>query len=149
MGWWSESIMGGDTPYDIEGAFEDAFGTTDRYWGSVMPAPKYKVPTAEESRQWLNDYLANSYEPDAPIAKQVAGFKLMQRGAPMADDVRALVLEGIDEEISEGCEEWSDPQLRLDTLADFRKLVVAYPAEGGKAELPHQPGLLEMIGRKS
>ena len=66
----------------------------------------------------------------------------------MSDELRALILEGIDEEIATGCEDWNDPQERIDSLKDFRTRVEAYPAAGGTVDLPHQRGLFDMMAEK-
>jgi hypothetical protein len=65
----------------------------------------------------------------------------MERGAPMSDELRKLVLEGIDEEISEGAPTWNSPETRIARLQEFRKAVEAYPAEGGETQMPESPGL--------
>lgn len=116
--------MGGDTPLDIEDDFEDRFDE--------------RVPTAEEGLDFLNSVL--HYDED--IAKSVTAFLLIQRGAPMSDEVRRLALEGI---AGEDTSDWDDPAKRDAVLADFKLIVEVYPAEGGKVELPHQPGLFEKI----
>lgn len=131
MGWWSESIMGGDTPYDIQFCFEEQFGLA-------------QTPTTDEAVAFIGASIEDSPY-NAHVIKQVTGFIMMERSAPMNDELRRLVLEGIDEEISEGATQWQDPSLRLTALSDFRALVEAYPAEGGRVDLPHQPGLFEKI----
>lgn len=137
MGWWSVSIMGGDTPLDFQGMFEDRFGSKGH--------PGFKVPTAEEGVQFIRDNWGRWGSDESITLKQVTGFLMIERAAPFNDELRKLVLEGLDEEIETGCEEWKKPEQRLSVLQGFRKLVEAYPNEGVAIELPHQPGLFEMF----
>lgn len=148
MGWWSPSIMGGDLPLDYECIFEKTFGNEENDSGYDGKTPPRRVPTAEEGTAFLHEIQSKGwgYESEV-VAGQVAAFLLMQRGAPLSDEVRRVAIESIDAEVSEGCEEWKDPQERVDSLTDFRKRVEEYPAAGAQVELPHQPGLLEMFAR--
>lgn len=147
MGWWSEGIMGGDTPLDIRAEFEDRFGSDDP--DATEENKLLCVPTADEGLAFLNDTMTEwNFGSDYPIIKQVTGFLVMERSAPMNDELRRLVIEGIDAEINEikqGAPTWNDPASRLQSLSDFRVLVEAYPTEGGNVDLPHQPGLFEKI----
>ena len=63
----------------------------------------------------------------------------------MSDELRALVIEGIDEENPEE-DGWGNSGRREQVLREFKAAVLAYPAAGAKVELPHQPGLFEVIG---
>ena len=119
--------MGGDTPLDIEGWFEERFGKS--------------APSAEESLSFLTSQL-NERSWDATSFKQVTAFLLIQRAAPMHDEVRRLALEGC---VEEDTSSWNDPDERDTVLAQFAEIIKAYPAEGGRVELPHQPGLFEKI----
>ena len=147
MGWWSADIMGGDTPLDFKGMFEDTFGVADpEDWYGEGPAPEYRVPTSEEAEEFLNECQGLGWGGgDGNIAAQVAGFLVMERAAPMSDELRTRVLEGIDNEFSEGCGEWNDPEERKGELADFRQRVAAYPAAGGEVEMPETKGLFQKL----
>jgi hypothetical protein len=140
MGAWSPSIMGGDTPLDIESMFEDLFGPegSDRDDDGL---PDYRVPTSAEMIDFIEKTTA-SYG-DGEIVAQVTGFLALQRGADMSEELRTLVLAGIDQEAAGGAVEWDKPEERLAALAELRALVVDY--QGGKVELPHQEGLFERI----
>jgi hypothetical protein len=130
MGWWSESIMGGDTPFDIAGEFDDALGEKGK-------------PKAQSVVDFINSKIGE-YAGDAHLLKQCAGFIQIDRGGPFNDELRQLVLEGIDAENPEEAG-WSEPDARQLALDDFRKIVVAYPDAGGNVILPDQPGLFETI----
>lgn len=128
MGSWSTSIMGGDAPLDIEYLFEQRFGEAG-------------VPTADEALEFMTKTIQEDQYEHTTV-KQVTAFILMQRGAPMHDEVRRIALEGIAEEDTS---DWKDPSERDASLAQFGELVKLYPAEGGRVDLPHQPGLFEKI----
>jgi len=147
MGWWSESIMGGDTPLDFKGEFEDRFGSLDEAFNEYraedgQPPIPYRLPESPEVIEFLK--IGEKWG-DQHILQQVTGFLLMERGAPMSEELRALVIQGIDEEnpTEDG---WSNGEAREKVLHEFKAAVLAYPAAGAKVELPHQPGLFEVIG---
>ena len=120
--------MGGDSPLDIQSDFEAEFAR--------------KRPNPTDAVALIERIIAGGEEDH--LAKQVVGFLMIDRKAPMSDALRTLVLEGIDEEDPEEIG-WSDVESRKQKLADFRKIVVAYPTAGGAVEMPNQPGLMETI----
>jgi hypothetical protein len=149
MGWWDEGIMGGDTPLDFKGNFEDTFGSPDAEFNQyriedghepipfVKPAPQDVVAFIKDnSQKWGDD----------EILRQVAGFLLMERGAPMNAELRQLIIEGIDMEVGEGAESWGSPETRLERLEEFRKAVLAYPDDGAEVTMPESPGLFSKMG---
>ena len=152
MGWWSPAIMGGDTPLDYKGNFEDKFGSKDPEFNEWRAQDgkepiAYVTPTAEQTLEFLaecRNWKWHSADDEAVLC-EVAGFLHMERGGTMNDELRQAILVGVDMELAEGCETWNNPQERIDILQDFRKTVEAYPAEGGEAALPHQRGLFEMF----
>lgn len=148
MGWWDEGIMGGDTPLDFKGNFEDRFGSEDpefnewRVEDGHAPIPFVK-PDPQDVVAFINE-IGDKWG-DGEILKQVTGFLVMERGAPMNDELRALIIQGIDEEISEGAESWGSPETRIARLQEFRKAVEAYPAEGSEVQMPESPGLFSKM----
>ena len=128
MGWWSTSIMGGDTPLDVSDGFNREFGI--------------QKPTPEKTLKFINE-LEKAWG-SGDIIRQATGFLMIQRGAPMNDELRTEILRGIDEEIEGGCDYWNNPEERLTVLRDFRKIVEAY-GKGEDVTLPHQRGLMEVI----
>lgn len=126
MGWWSDDIMGGDPPYDIQAHFEEL-----------------AAPVTPEKAIELISKLAKEWYWEEPIIKQVVGFQMIERGYEMSDALRALVIDGIDNDESD---DWNDPEKRKRKLAEFKAIVLAYPAEGAEeSPLPHQEGLFEVI----
>lgn len=140
MGWWDEGIMGGDTPLDYKCEFEEQFGALDPFEDDLVPFVK---PEPDVSLAYINERLDTFHYPD--IFLQVTGYLLMERGAPLNAKLRELILEGIDNEIEEGAEEWGEPEVRVDRLQEFRAAVVAYPDAGKEVEMPRSPGLFEKI----
>lgn len=131
MGWWSETIMGGDSPLDIAQCFEDRFGTR-------------KDINPEEAIKLIDDTIA-MWKCDECIIKQVVGFMMIERGCSFSSELRKVVLEGIDDEDTTS---WKDSSTRDEKLREFRNIVEAYPVEGGLAELPRQEGLFQKIFEK-
>lgn len=148
MGWWSESIMGGDTPLDFRGEFEDLFGSDDathNRWREQdgEPAIPFVKPTAQQSV----DFIKNNVQKwgDDAILCQVTGWMVMERAAPMNDELRQLVLAGIDSEVAGGATEWGSPEARIARLMEFRFAVDRYPNEGAEVDMPDSPGLFDML----
>lgn len=128
MGWWDESIMGGDAPLDVQIYFEEQ-----------------RINTSDEAVAFIEKMINhwNCYE---NVIKHVVGFLMIKNGHDMSDQLRQLVIDGIEAE----CEEeallcWTRPDIRRERLMEFKLVVLAYPAEGGKVELPDQPGLFDKI----
>lgn len=138
MGSWSVAIMGGDTPLDVQCEFEDLFGAETPNEFDKNPAP-YRVPSAEELITLIRDS-----EWQEGVRNMVIGYLAIERGSTFNDDLRELVITGIDEEV-EGIEDWDNPEARRTVLEEFRSIVIAYPNEGKAVEMPHQPGLFETI----
>lgn len=149
MGWWSESIMGGDTPLDFRGAFEDKFGSDDpkhnewRVQDGEQPVPFIK-PTSEQTLEFLKS--AETWGEQA-ILYQVVGWLVMERAAPMNDELRQLVFKGIDSEVNEGAVEWGSPEARIARLMEFRGAVERYPSEGAEVDMPDNPGLFDVLAK--
>lgn len=141
MGSWSVSIMGGDGPLDIQCEYEELFGALDPDPEDEDPVP-FRVPTAAEAVALIRDL--GILEPETAY---VVGFLQMERAGPMSDELRRLVLEGLDADM-ENTSDWDKPEEREASLNQFRKMVVEYPAEGAEVEMPYQAGLLETICEK-
>lgn len=124
MGWWSESIMGGDSPLDVEIRYNDSH-----------------VRTAEEAVDVIEKTIAD-WRCEEHAIKQAVGFCHIRNGLPMNDELRELILEGIAEE---DISVWNDPEERDRRLTEFKQIVEAYPAKGGRVDLPEQEGLFDKI----
>lgn len=146
MGWWAPDIMGGDTPLDFESVFEERFGAKEPGdWQTDLP--EFRLPTADEGLEFLNHCRGLGWGWDSGIvAAEVTAYLIMDRGAPMHDDVREAAIQACSDEDTST---WNDPSERDAVLADFVERVKVYPADGGNIELPHQRGLFEMIAAKT
>lgn len=135
MGWWHTGIMDGDTPLDIAGDFQEAFGSDGTDSQEDFDYPPFRVPTANESMMFLTKALLRSIHVDEehPIIRQVTGYLLIQRGAPMNDVLRKMIIDGI---VNDSWRNWDDPEGRVAVLKAFRKVVEEYSDDGAKGDLP-------------
>jgi hypothetical protein len=145
MGWWSEDIMGGDGPCDIQCMFDREFGTRideEDEWGEYeLPAKVAGNKVIDFADKAIKDYF------DFEEVWQAIGYIMIDAGMPMTDSVRKKVLRATDSEIEGGAESWCSPEGRLEKLREFRAIVDAYPSEGGRVEMPHQTGLFEKFAQ--
>jgi hypothetical protein len=142
MGWWSEDIMGGDSPMDIACMFDREFGTEikDSEWGDYdLPKRVAGTKVLEFGEKCIADYF------DFEEVFQAIGFIMIDNGMPMTDRVRKKVLAATDLEIEGGAESWSSPKGRLKKLREFRSIVETYPRVGAATTMPHQTGLFEKL----
>lgn len=148
MGWWDEGIMGGDTPLDFKGNFEDKFGSLDSSFNEYrIEDGKEPIPCVKPSPEDVMTFINENTQKwgDDHILLQVTGYLVMERGAPMNDRLRNSILTGVDFEINEGAESWGSPETRIERLTEFRKLVVDYPDAGSDLEMPESPGLFSKL----
>ena len=122
MGWWSLDIMGGDTPLDIQ---EDLNSQYSRL-----------IITPEEAITYI-------VADDDPVTRQVVGFLMVKNGLPLNEELKQMILDGIDAELDEP--RFTEVEERNGHLKAFRTLLTDYPLEGAKVETPHQKGLFEQI----
>ena len=123
MGWWDCSIMGGDSPLDIEGDWEDEFGE--------------QVVSSNDAIKFILK-LQDAWG-GARAITQVVGFLMIQGKMPINDQLRALIIEACDPD------EWADDdEERKKVIDEFRTLVMNYK-DGEEVTMPHQPGLFEKI----
>ena len=136
MGWWSETVMGGDTPLDYEcDIFHIAGVDFDKYFDD-----EYKEG---EIRQLLLDNLEEivTRVRDGYIGSQVLGVEVMRFGLP-ADHPR--VQEALQEARSGAeCDEWAfSDKTRKQYMDAFIKQINEY--DGTPTEISSE-GLLEVI----
>jgi len=98
MGWWSEDIMGGDTPLDIEGLIYDFLKI--EFWDendnkSVIPKEAFK----DEAK--LIKYITqkqSGWGCDTEIFYQVVAVLMMRSGAPISEKLKGYIYEACDDD---------------------------------------------------
>ena len=97
MGWWSEDIMGGDSPLDLQSFIYDALDINqypnDDY-EKVVKIPKDAF-NYEKIIKYLKDKDADNYYltgDDGNIFHQVLGVMMMEVGAPISDELKANMI---------------------------------------------------------
>lgn len=94
MGWWSETILGGDTPLDILSDFEAILRVQKLYpLGDLSDEKKAQVRQVIDAEiDCLVNYVRG--EEDSPeIAAQVLAVLVMTVGGKMSDEQRELFLQ--------------------------------------------------------
>lgn len=124
MGWWSEDIMGGDTPLDIEIWWKDDNIKTDQQ------AYDFAVKACGK---WGDD----------PVTWQVTGWLMIRENIKMSQRTADKVIEMAE------ADEWAAEgnRARQEVIDDFIEIVRDYVA-GKAVSLPHQKGLFEVIANK-
>lgn len=97
MGWWSTEINGGDTPMDIEGSLAEFMGLDEMSddFDGVVASGKL---TAEIVNAFLSDndsfWIKSMHKSDdLSVLYTVLGELLMEAGAPITEEFRALIIE--------------------------------------------------------
>ena len=142
MGWWSSTIMGGDTPLDLEG-YLSSHVLRDSITRKSLNANIEKVTqfVKDPSRfcQWA------VFE-DADIARQVIGYHILKTGAEMPDEVRALIRKANKKLMGKkALKMWKVPDERLEYIQAFDHAVKHY--DGKMPVDVENEGLLEAFER--
>ncbi len=133
MGWWSEKIMGGDEPLDIEGEIMDILGY------DVMEMTEDDYPRIGEL---LTVSQCEIFEKlDTSIGRQVLAYWMMKTGATFGPDMKNKIISSCKED------EWAKINNKrkgeIDNLCDTMEIY-----EGVPIEIP-QTGLFDVIlGKK-
>lgn len=118
MGWWSATVMGGDTPcdyiYDLEQA---AMINMD------------DEPSLRIMREAINLHLKEVFDAaknlDDPIAAQVLGVFIITNGAKMTEEIREFIIQGCNSD------EWAKEDAeRRKFVSHFRRQIRRYPSKG-------------------
>jgi len=95
MGWWSATIMGGDTPLDLEAKIYAMLGI-EMY--TKKTDKKRKIPKAkfEKEQNRVVKEILNLEEgwDSTTVGMQVLGTMMMEVGAKMSDNNKKLILNG-------------------------------------------------------
>lgn len=143
MGSWSETIMGGDTPYDAHEEILIAIGIPDDYRENVLhpgdDTPKRKVRNHLNKNLVLaTDLVSGSYAHNTYY--QVLGILIMRHGANMPDTLRQTIIDAS----HENTDDWKDPTTREAYLKDFRDKIAAYD---GTPTFCTSEGLLDKVAQ--
>lgn len=100
MGWWSGTIMGGDTPcdyeYDLQRAAKINTDDDERVSrATVRAAINKNLPKVFAAAKRL---AKNEYCDDTGVAGQVLGVFIIENGARMTNEMRAFILKGCDDD---------------------------------------------------
>lgn len=127
MGWWSPTIMGGDTPLDIECEWDEK-------------GFNKKPPTDEDLKHFF-DCAVRWTGGERFIGPQVVTVLMMRYGWPISDELRERLLDESTEDETDA-EGWNDPAERLRHVANLQATLRNY--DGTPTEVAEE-GLFEKI----
>ena len=125
MGWWSKTIMGGDTPLDFKSEFFD-LAKVDQFNDK---RPKVKKAFEESQDKFIKgiDTILNRWgcgKPDSDyyndkksIAFQVLAVQMMTHGCVIKEELKALMFEWIPKD--EWATEDSERKEKIDELVEI------------------------------
>lgn len=126
MGWWSTTVMGGDTPMDYMCDLEEVGGKNPQKNIKKVIAHAKKVAKSDDAD---SDYVG--------IMRQVLGVFMIERGIKMSDDIREFILKGIESD------DWATTDKERKAHMDaFYKQVKNF--KGKAATVPYE-GLFEKM----
>lgn len=143
MGWWSKTVMGGDTPMDMQCHINDVLKISDEATPHQVMVAFNRGTNLDKClfvvKQRTDYYCTDDH---LAIAGQVLGVMIIESGARLPMNVRAHVLASID------ADEWAqtDEQRKV-IMQAFRAQIVAYPHEGGSPVEVDYEGLFDKIAK--
>lgn len=141
MGWWSATIMGGDTPLDFKGKFHDILGL--KYEGGKS---KFTKKNMEAGVNKIVSHLmtkSNShwYCDERNIGFQVLAVQMMECGARMSDELKVQIIQACHDD------RWaSKEEDRKKYVTDLHNAVLNYSGKKTKVTSEH---LFEVFAKKS
>lgn len=141
MGWWSPTILGGDSPSDAVYDLAEAFGGYSHEWGAWdarLDELRTNLEKADEAA--IIDFIEKSYE--AAICAQVAALMHMACGAKLSPALRELAIQACDQE-DVSC--WNSPYERRSHLDEFSRMIRQY--DDSTPSRPPEIGLFEALNR--
>ena len=151
MGWWSATIMGGDSPLDFQGALESKLGIEPNYSETKTPeSHKKKLYEAIENHEEMIDSILNKwgcgepeedfYKNEKSIGFQVLAVLMMECGAEIKPELKTKMLFWIEKD------EWANEDTeRLGYIDNLQDMVRAYEGEPVKVK---NEGLFEVFAKK-
>lgn len=145
MGWWSATILGGDTPMDYVGDMKDIANINDYDYDKeedILLAPNVVKDRVNKAIRKLVKYCDNSHDID--IAYQVLGVVIMTSGAKLSDQLRTFIISAARND------EWAKRDTSVDKerktyINRFVRQLQRYPSEGGRPRTIAQEGLFEKM----
>jgi hypothetical protein len=141
MGWWSATILGGDTPLDLVFDIEDIVGI-DRDGDRQEITKKHLDDHQAELTAWAVDPKHGGDTDE--IARQVLAFHILKTGAHLSPVVRELAMEAClaDEWFREGEAD------RVKHIMALHDAVKNYNVTGGPVPLTEE-GLFDVLFEKT
>jgi hypothetical protein len=141
MGWWSATILGGDTPLDIMYDLVHAFyGPSEEWngWDSDIQVLKQGFEISNELH--LVSFIKNADSP--AIAAQCIAYAHMVCGARLSPLLRSMAIKACE---SEDVSTWFNPVERLTYLDEFIKMIQNY--DNNTPQRPSEEHLFEVFGK--
>lgn len=149
MGWWDESIMGGDTPLDYQGliVYDTAEINQDEFYDLRDNNPAELAKRFEAKLDKMVKVVKENRYSDNYIAKQVLGVLIMEAGVQkneLCQKALTMAIKGAEEELAdeESLDNWRDREAREASLRAFIEACKNY--DGTPTEIPTK-GLFEKI----
>ena len=140
MGWWSATVMGGDTPLDYQGDMVDLCGVDyDKF--ADMDYDHTKIRSEIESNlDKLVEYCNSVKYGEPEIAWQVLGVIILESGSKLPDDIKTKIVEAADND------DWAqEDEERNRYMKAFKYAVENY--NGTPTEIEYE-GLFQKIFEK-
>ncbi len=150
MGWWSATVMGGDSPMDAEGDLFDIVFKGTKYEDGCdrMDAEGAGELTREDLAAKLlarlpdlNEYVSSGLDTD--ILKQVLGVMILEYGIPIIDPTREaikLAIQGAKDD------EWADED--EERAAHMEAFILQLNEYDGSPTEVTSEGLFEKLAEK-
>lgn len=133
MGWWSTTVMGGDTPLDFRGEMlADVCNLKESFWDEYDCDVGHPT-VAEVIESHMHDLIEYAWsipiEQDRDIAFQVLGYLILESGI----QVSPVVVRALNLAMTEGCDKdsWAaeGDRERIEYIAEFRQQLQEYCGE--------------------
>lgn len=133
MGWWSETVMGGDTPHDYKYEIYNNCGVSFN-----SPTPILRKALLSHEKELLA--FAEGGHWDNEIRQQVCGYLVITNGVPRSEAINKVISLAI--ESAEGDEWAKENQTRKKYMDDFIAALKSYNGEPTEVK---DKGLFEVI----
>jgi hypothetical protein len=142
MGWWSTTIMGGDTPMDWECIFYDTLKIKmfKPKNGGYNKIPKKKLEESQDSLVRKINAMKKKGWTSQDIGLQVLGVTMMEAGAKINNKNKVLILDAAKKD------GWAkEDEERRHHIDNFVLALQSY--DGTKSASTTKEGLFEVIGK--